>query len=106
PADAAALTNPTSAVQANAWLRIDTDGSCVFLCDRSEMGQGVYTALTTLLAEELEIGIDTIRVEAAPPGAAYVNELLGGQITGGSASVRDAWQKLRSAGAEARTRLV
>ena len=76
------------------------------LCDRSEMGQGVYTALPTLIAEELDIAPETIRVEFAPPGSQYVNSLLGGQVTGGSTSVRDAWEKLRMAGAEARTRLV
>jgi isoquinoline 1-oxidoreductase beta subunit len=99
------LSNPTSPVQANAWLRIEPDGSIVFLCDRSEMGQGVYTSLATILAEELEVPVESIRVEAAPPGDVYVNALLGGQITGGSTSVRDAWEKLRRAGAEARLRL-
>jgi isoquinoline 1-oxidoreductase beta subunit len=102
----AALANPANAVQANAWLRIDPDGSIVFLCDRSEMGQGVYTSLATLLAEELDVPVESIRVEAAPPGDVYQNKLLGGQITGGSTSVRDGWDKLRLAGAEARTRLV
>jgi isoquinoline 1-oxidoreductase beta subunit len=93
-------------VQANAWLRIDPDGSIAFLSDRSEMGQGVYTSLPTLLAEELDVAVANIRVEAAPPGAAYVNDLLGGQVTGGSTSVRDSFDKLRRAGAEARARLV
>ena len=62
PAAAAALANPTSPVVANAWLRIDTDGSIVFLSDRSEMGQGVYTSLTTILAEELEVPVESVRV--------------------------------------------
>jgi isoquinoline 1-oxidoreductase beta subunit len=105
PAPPAALANPSSPVQANAWLRIETDGSIVFLSDRSEMGQGVYTSLSTILAEELEVPVENIRIEAAPPGDVYVNALLGGQITGGSTSVRDAWEKLRRAGAEARQRL-
>lgn len=105
PAAPAALANPSSPVQANAWLRIETDGSIVFLSDRSEMGQGVYTSLATILAEELEVPVESIRVEAAPPGDVYINSLLGGQITGGSTSVRDAWEKLRRAGAEARLRL-
>src|SRR4030095_9911297 len=48
----------------------------------------------------------SIKVEFAPPGREYVNALLGGQVTGGSTSVRDAWEKLRMAGAEARTRLI
>ena len=92
-------------VTANAWLRIGTDNSITFLCDRSEMGQGVYTALPTILAEELGVDPRSISVEFAPVGAAYVNALLGGQVTGGSTSVRDAWQKLRTAGAQAREML-
>ena len=97
---------PVKMVEENAWLRIGTDGSVSVLCDRSEMGQGVYTALPTLIAEELGVAPDTIKVEFAPPGPAYVNNLLGGQVTGGSTSVRDAWDKLRLAGAEARQRLI
>ena len=67
-------------VEANAWLRIGTDNSITVLCDRSEMGQGVYTALPTLIAEELGVAPETINVEFAPPGAAYVNSLLGTQV--------------------------
>lgn len=89
-----------------AWLRIDVENAITVLVDRSEMGQGVYTSLTQLLAEELEVPLQAIRVVAAPVGAVYVNALLGAQITGGSTSVRDAWEKLRKAGAQARTMLV
>ena len=106
PLGLAGLANPTSPVQANAWLRIETDGSIVFLADRSEMGQGVYTALPTLLAEELDVAVGAIRVEAAPAGNDYINTALGVQVTGGSTSVREAYDKLRKAGAEARTRLI
>jgi isoquinoline 1-oxidoreductase beta subunit len=91
---------------ANAWLTIAPDDRITFLCDRSEMGQGVYTGLTTLVAEELGIAPDRITIEFAPPGAAYTNALLGGQVTGGSTSVRDAWIKLRTAAAQAREMLV
>lgn len=101
-----ALKGPSQPVQTNAWLRVDTDGRITMLCDRSEMGQGVYTALPMLLAEELEVSLDRVRVEFAPPGDAYVNALLGGQVTGGSTSVRDAWTKLRTAGAQAREMLI
>ena len=76
------------------------------LIDRSEMGQGVYTALSTLIAEELEVDLSRIRILAAPVGEAYVNVLNGGQITGTSNSVTDAWEKLRKAGAQARAMLV
>ncbi len=106
PENAAKNTGPVKQVTANAWLRIGTDGSITVLCDRSEMGQGVYTALPTLIAEELGVAPSSIKVEFAPPGKEYINALLGGQVTGGSTSVRDAWDKLRMAGAEARTRLI
>ncbi len=106
PENAARSAGPVKVVEANAWLRIGTDGAITVLCDRSEMGQGVYTALPTLIAEELGVAPASVRVEFAPPGAAYVNSLLGAQVTGGSTSVRDAWDKLRMAGAEARERLV
>jgi isoquinoline 1-oxidoreductase beta subunit len=90
----------------NAWLRIGGDNQITILVDRSEMGQGVYTALPMLIAEELEVPLAAIAVEAAPPGEAYVNKMLGIQVTGGSTSVRDAWDRLRQAGATARVMLV
>jgi isoquinoline 1-oxidoreductase subunit beta len=90
----------------NAFLVISPDNTITFYCDKSEMGQGVYTALPTLLAEELGADLERIRVEFAPPGDAYVNKLLGGQVTGGSTSVRDCWPKLRTAGAQAREMLI
>jgi isoquinoline 1-oxidoreductase beta subunit len=96
----------TKITEPNAWLRIGTDDSITFLCDRSEMGQGVYTSLPMLIAEELGVTLDRIKVEFAPPGDAFVNNLLGGQITGGSTSIRDGWEKLRRAGATARHVLV
>jgi isoquinoline 1-oxidoreductase beta subunit len=92
--------------QINAWLKIGSDNTITVIVDRSEMGQGVYTALPMLLAEELEINLDVIRIEAAPVGDAYINVGNGGQVTGTSNSVQDAWEKLRMAGATARTMLV
>jgi isoquinoline 1-oxidoreductase subunit beta len=86
----------------NAWLRIGSDDSITFYCDKSEMGQGVYTSLTMLVAEELGVGLERINTEFAPPGDQYINTLIGGQITGGSTSVREGWDKLRKAGATAR----
>jgi isoquinoline 1-oxidoreductase beta subunit len=97
---------PPKLVKANAFLQIGTDGSITVFCDKSEMGQGVYTALPTLIAEELGVAPTAVKVEFAPAGSEYVNKLLGGQATGGSTSVREAWDKLRMAGAEARTRLI
>ena len=101
PAAAAARSN----TQLNAWLRIARDNSITVIVDRSEMGQGVYTALPTLMAEELHVDLDVIRIVAAPVGEAYKNPGNGGQITGTSNSVQDAWEKLRLAGAQARTML-
>jgi isoquinoline 1-oxidoreductase subunit beta len=92
--------------QLNAWLIIAADDSITVIVDRSEMGQGVYTALPMLLAEELEISLDAIKIVAAPVGDAYINPLNGGQITGTSNSVQDAWDKLRIAGAQARSMLI
>jgi len=90
----------------NAFLRIASDDTITFYCDKSEMGQGVYTSLTTLIAEELGTDAGRIAIEFAPPGDAYINKLLGGQVTGGSTSVRDSWVKLRVAGAQAREMLI
>ena len=92
--------------QMNAWLNIGSDDSIVIVVDRSEMGQGVYTALPMLLAEELEIDLSRVTVVAAPVGEPYVNALNAGQVTGTSNSVQDAWEKLRKAGAQARMMLV
>ena len=94
-----------TASQLNAWLKIGADNSITIIVDRSEMGQGVYTALPMLIAEELNVNLDAIQVVAAPVGDAYINPGNGGQVTGTSNSVQDAWEKLRTAGAQARLML-
>ena len=90
----------------NAWVHIADNNVITLLSARSEMGQGVYTSMPMLIAEELHVDISQIKVAAAPPGAVYVNALLGAQITGGSTSVRDGWLKLRVAGAQVREMLI
>src|SRR5450830_1179655 len=90
----------------NAWVHIADDNRITLMVARSEMGQGVYTSMSMLIAEELNVGLKQVQVVAAPPAAVYVNALLGAQITGGSTSVRDGWEKLRIAGAQARIMLV
>src|SRR5689334_23759611 len=90
----------------NAWVRVAPDNTVTILVARSEMGQGVVMALPTLVAEELDVDIYKVKVDFAPPGEVYINGMLGGQITGGSTSVRDGWEKLRIAGAQAREMLV
>src|SRR5687767_2645895 len=79
----------------NAWVKIGNDNQVTILVARSEMGQGVATSMPMLVAEELEVDFNKVKVEFAPPAEVYINSLLGGQITGGSTSVRDAWEKLR-----------
>jgi isoquinoline 1-oxidoreductase subunit beta len=93
-------------LEPNAWLRIGTDESILVIVDRSEMGQGVATALPMLLAEELEADWSKIRIEFAPADPAYNNLLYGFQGTGGSSSVRAAFTALRQAGAAAREVLI
>jgi isoquinoline 1-oxidoreductase beta subunit len=90
----------------NAWVHIADNNVITLLSARSEMGQGVYTSMPMLIAEELNVDISQIKVAAAPPGAVYVNSLLGGQLTGGSTSVREGWLKLRVAGAQVREMLI
>ena len=100
----AAKAPPPAAL--NAWVKIASDDTITIFCARSEMGQGVYTSMPMLVAEELEVDLARIKVEFAPVGVAYRNALLGGQMTDASTSVRDAWEKLRQAGACARLMLV
>ncbi|WP_034301278.1 xanthine dehydrogenase family protein molybdopterin-binding subunit [Herbaspirillum sp. RV1423] len=90
----------------NAWVHIADDNTITLISARSEMGQGVYTSMPMLIAEELGVDIRKINVEIAPVGEVYTNTLLGGQLTGGSTSVREGWEKLRVAGAQVRTMLV
>lgn len=90
----------------NAWVHISDDNTITLISARSEMGQGVYTSMPMLIAEELHVGLHQVKVSIAPPNAVYVNALLGAQITGGSTSVRDAWEKLRIGGAQVRTMLI
>src|SRR6266478_4352879 len=72
-----------------------------------EMGQGTYTSIPMLIAEELEVDLKQVRVEHAPPNEKlYANPLLGVQATGNSNAIRGAWQPLRQAGAIARTMLI
>ena len=91
----------------NAFIRIGTDGRAALIVNKSEMGQGVYTSLPMLIAEELESDWSKIRIEAAPVDPAYYHTQWGAiQGTGGSTSVLSEWDRLRKAGAEARMMLV
>src|SRR5438876_2102640 len=92
----------------NAFIRIGSDGQIVLTMPYVEMGQGTYTSIPMLIAEELEVSLKQVRVEHAPPNEKlYGNPLLGGiQATGNSNAIRASWQPLRKAGATARTMLV
>jgi len=104
--DAAAQAAASGGFKANAWVAIQPDGTVVLTCHRNEMGQDVTTSLAMLLAEELEVDPRSVKVVQAGVDPIYINKLLGGQITGGSTSIRDAWEPLRQAGAAGRMMLV
>jgi isoquinoline 1-oxidoreductase subunit beta len=91
----------------NAFIRVGTDGQVVLTMPYVEMGQGTYTSIPMLIAEELEVSLNQVRLEHAPPNEKlYVNPLLGVQATGNSNAMRGGWKPLREAGAVARTMLV
>ena len=91
----------------NAFIRVQSDGAIVLTMPYVEMGQGTYTSIPMLIAEELEVSLSQVRLEHAPPDEKlYANPLLGVQATGNSNAVRAAWKPLREAGATARMMLV
>src|ERR1700692_2576110 len=99
---------PASAVPAslNAWMLISPDDTVKIMIDKSEMGQGILTALCMIAAEELDCDWKKIRTEFAPAGKQYFNPAFGMQGTGGSSSVRSSWDPMRKAGAAARDMLL
>src|SRR5713226_8152318 len=91
----------------NAFIRIGTDGQGTLIMNQVEMGQGTYTSMPMLLAEELEVGLDQVRLEHAPPDdKLYANPLVQFQATVGSSSVKYLYLPMRRAGATARTMLI
>jgi isoquinoline 1-oxidoreductase beta subunit len=90
----------------NAFLRIGSDESVTVVVNHSEMGQGVYTSLPMILAEELDADWTKVRFEAAPVDPAYNHTAFGIQMTGGSTSTWSEWERLRKCGATARAMLV
>jgi isoquinoline 1-oxidoreductase subunit beta len=91
----------------NAFVRVGTDNVVTVMLPQAEMGQGILTALPMMVAEELEVGLDQVRVEHAPADdRVYANPHLGFQATGGSTSVRAFYEPMRQAGAAARSLLV
>lgn len=91
----------------NAFIRIDTTGKTTLVMPQVEMGQGIYTAVAMILAEELDANFADVVLEHAPANEKlYANPAFGVQATGGSTSVRAFWKPLRAAGATARAMLV
>jgi len=92
----------TGSFTPNAFLQLGQDASIRFFCPRDEMGQGVTTGLTTIVAEELDVDPQSIIVELAGVHPDYTNPDFGAQATGGSTSVKAHWEQLRQIGADVR----
>ena len=91
----------------NAFIRIDSQGAVTFIIPQAEMGQGIFTSIAMILAEELDVAWERVQVEAAPPSdKLYGNPTFGIQVTGNSNSIRAFWMPLRKAGAATRAILV
>lgn len=102
-----AMTNEQPGLAHDAFIRIDRDGLVTLIIHKVEMGQGTFTSLPQLLAEELGADLSKVKLEQAPANnSLYADALLGGQVTGGSTSIRSTYKPLREAGAKVRTVLV
>ncbi|MFL6617622.1 MAG: molybdopterin cofactor-binding domain-containing protein [Povalibacter sp.] len=101
------VTNDSAGLAPNAFIRIDRNGQVTLVIHKVEMGQGTFTSIPMLLAEELAVDLADVKLEQAPAdNSLYADPLLGGQVTGGSTSIRGAWKPMRQAGATARVLLV
>ena len=108
PGKAGGVAVGSSTFEPNAFLRIGADNSITVISKHLEMGQGTYTGLATLVAEELDANWANVKVEGAPADAKRYNNLFWGptQGTGGSTAMANSWEQLRKAGAAARSMLV
>ena len=97
---------PAAPFAPNAFLRVAEDDSVTILLSHSEMGQGIWTALSMLIAEELDADWSKIKVQHAPAAPAYAHTAFGLQLTGGSSSTWSEFDRYRQAGATARSMLV
>ncbi|MEJ2691448.1 MAG: xanthine dehydrogenase family protein molybdopterin-binding subunit [Candidatus Thiodiazotropha sp.] len=98
----------TTLFEPNAFLRIGRDNSVTVISKHLEMGQGTYTGLATILADELDADWSMVKVEGAPADAQRYNNLLWGRVqgTGGSTAIANSWEQMRKAGATGRAMLV
>nr|WP_315255428.1 xanthine dehydrogenase family protein molybdopterin-binding subunit [uncultured Duganella sp.] len=111
PGEGVAATAMASAATAlpaelNAFIAIGADNSIVLTMPKVEMGQGTYTSIPMLIAEELEVDMDQIQVRHAPPNAKVYGAPFGDQFTGGSLTIRLMYEPMRQTGAAARMVLV
>jgi isoquinoline 1-oxidoreductase beta subunit len=109
PGRSEALAEPIVTMPAaslNAWMLVAADNTVTIMIDKSEMGQGILTALCMMAAEELDCDWKSIHTEFAPAAKQYFNPAFGMQGTGGSSSVRSSWDPMRKAGAAARDMLL
>jgi len=98
---------PPTSWPTNAFVRIAPDNTVTVISKHTEMGQGIYTGLATLIAEELDADWSQMKVESAPADVAlYMHLMLGLQGTGGSMSIPNCWVQYRTVGAAARAMLV
>jgi isoquinoline 1-oxidoreductase beta subunit len=105
--EAATAASEPAGLAHDAFIRIDREGIVTLIIHKVEMGQGTFTSMPMLLAEELGADLSKVKLEQAPAdNSLYADPMLGGQVTGGSTSVRGAWKPLREAGAKVRTVLV
>jgi isoquinoline 1-oxidoreductase beta subunit len=107
-AQSATASADVAAFEPNAFVRIGADNLVTVISKHLEMGQGTYTGLATIVAEELDAAWSQVRVEGAPADARRYNNLRMGpvQATGGSTAMTNSWDQLRRAGASARSMLV
>ncbi len=101
----ARILGSSSSFSLNAFLAVGVDNSVTVIVNKSEMGQGVYTALPMIVAEELDCDWKGVGVQPAPVAPVYNHTRFGTQVTGGSTSVRTEWDRLSLAGATARQML-
>src|SRR6266581_8590027 len=108
PGQGGARAVPAGAWQPNAFVRVAGDNTVTVLVKHVEMGQGTFTGLPTVVADEMDAAWTQIRVEGAPADAALYNNLLWGPVqgTGGSTAMANSFEQLRNAGAAARAMLV
>ncbi len=100
------MQQPTT-LAPNFFLHVAPDNSVTVISKHTEMGQGIYTGLATLIAEELDADWDLVRVESAPVNVpVYKHLMMGMQGTGGSSSIPNSWDQYRMVGANARQMLV